>query len=270
MRSTAVSAYHLAVPWNLLLKNTSGQQQVRKHTALLHTPHCSTADDTHHHKLLHCRYRAAHFTYLNVCAVLYPATHLFQCRWSHHMCSQLSVTLRGPPPTCSKAHNTYTDAACQPHHKLTPATAMPTLLSIASSNIVVCTLVHAIAEQLRQTPATARTMWCALVPDCNTAVAAAAAVLLLLLLLLLQCCCCCCCCASPAMCVAAAPSVHPCAVQPHSHSWQCSQGCGSTTESQQRNTISSLHAVQDMTDGETPVAAVKSNATSSRDAWLNW
>eukprot|EP00879_Flechtneria_rotunda_P001474 GHRR01001628.1.p1 GENE.GHRR01001628.1~~GHRR01001628.1.p1 ORF type:complete len:177 (-),score=29.91 GHRR01001628.1:317-847(-) len=25
--------------------------------------------------------------------------HLFQCRWSHHMCSQLSVTLRGPPPS---------------------------------------------------------------------------------------------------------------------------------------------------------------------------
>lgn len=28
-----------------------------------------------------------------------PCSHLFQCRWSHHMCSQLSVTLRGPPPT---------------------------------------------------------------------------------------------------------------------------------------------------------------------------
>jgi hypothetical protein len=31
------------------------------------------------------------------------AAHLFQCRWSHHMCSQLSVTLRGPPPTCSNS-----------------------------------------------------------------------------------------------------------------------------------------------------------------------
>ncbi len=26
--------------------------------------------------------------------------HLFQCRLSHHMCSQLSVTGRGPPPIC--------------------------------------------------------------------------------------------------------------------------------------------------------------------------
>lgn len=33
-------------------------------------------------------------------AQLSPAAHLFQCRWSHHMCSQLSVTLRGPPPSC--------------------------------------------------------------------------------------------------------------------------------------------------------------------------
>jgi hypothetical protein len=34
---------------------------------------------------------------------------------------------------------------------------------------------------------------------------------------------------SPAKCVAAAPSVHPCAAQPHSRSWRCSRGCGNTT-----------------------------------------
>ncbi len=30
-----------------------------------------------------------------------PLTHLFQCRLSHHMRSQLSLTSRGPPPSCS-------------------------------------------------------------------------------------------------------------------------------------------------------------------------
>lgn len=51
-----------------------------------------------HHSRLPCRSRLVVSSWSDAAAA---CAHLFQCRLSHHMCSQLSVTGRGPPPSCT-------------------------------------------------------------------------------------------------------------------------------------------------------------------------